>query len=153
MKKLAMKHCINPECINNPVVTTRHRVVGEGFDVIGGPDERYCAECAGEKIYELRGLLADALQGEGDRIKKLETQSQLMRSVAELYRIVLERCGSEGALLEREVAELRKLKTEFASTLTDEDYMGSDPTDLFDNPLPIRPHSDIRTDSDVEFSF
>ncbi len=45
------------------VVTTPHRVVGEGFDVTSGSgsNEIYCAACAGYKIYQLRGIISGIL--------------------------------------------------------------------------------------------
>jgi hypothetical protein len=71
------------------------------------------------------------------RVEKLETESRVMYALAYLYRTVLQRCGPEGELLERELAALNELRTEYAATLTDDDYVGSDPTYLFENPLPM----------------
>jgi hypothetical protein len=47
--------------LESSFVTTPHRVVGKEIDVTGGPEETYCLRCAGEKIYELRGLWSKAL--------------------------------------------------------------------------------------------
>ena len=55
-----MKKCENCET-ENTTVSTPHRVVGEGIDVTGGPNELYCSDCAAQMIYDLRGLLSRTL--------------------------------------------------------------------------------------------
>ena len=47
-------------CDKEPVVFVSHRVIGRGFDVVGGR-EGYCAECAAQKIEQLREIYAQLL--------------------------------------------------------------------------------------------
>lgn len=48
-------------------VITPHRVVGEGFDVEGGPAEVYCPTCASKKIYDLRGHISELHSASADK--------------------------------------------------------------------------------------
>ena len=64
-------------------------------------------------------------------------QTQLFYDLASIYHDVLQRTAPAGCFTESELAHMAWLRNEFSTTLTDEDYQGSDPEFIFENPAPV----------------
>ena len=83
----------------------------------------------------------------GTKSQKNETAYWALYKLARLFRDVLHRNGTRGGLFEYEAAELRKLKADYESTLTADDYLGCDPSEIFDNPIPMPSEEPEASDS------
>ena len=74
-------------------------------------------------------------------------QTQLFYDLASIYHDVLQRTAPAGCFTESELAHMAWLRNEFSTTLTDEDYQGSDPEFIFENPAPVGNQWDFRDPS------
>jgi hypothetical protein len=70
-------------------------------------------------------------------LMKTKQREDALYYLAELFGKVLERVGPRGGMLESEVHELNRLRAAYTLTLSEDDFIGSDSTDVFDNPIPM----------------
>jgi len=64
-------------------------------------------------------------------------QARVFCELASIYRDILRRVAPAGCFTERELARIAWLRKAFSTTLSDEDYLGSDPEFIFKNPAPL----------------